>query len=51
MDDTLFTGCPKKTVSRLSSCCGGAVDSIISVYTQLHRSGFNYEFETFFESI
>ena len=38
-------------VPRLCSYCGGAVDSIISVFTQLHRSGFNLEFETLFESI
>ena len=31
--------------------CGGAVDSIISVFTQLHRSAFNLKFETLFESI
>ena len=30
---------------------GGAVDSIISVFTQLHRSDFNFEFKTLFESI
>ena len=28
-----------------------AVNSIISVFTQLHRSGFNSEFETLYESI
>ena len=44
------TGCPKKTVSRLYVCCGGAVDSIISIFTQLHRSSLNLEFETLYES-
>ena len=38
-------------VPRLYGHCGGAVDSIISIVTQLHRSGFNLEFETLFESI
>ena len=45
------TECPKLIVSRLCSYCGGAVDSIISVSTQLHRSCFNLEFETFHGSI
>ena len=36
---------------RLCGCCGGAVDSIISVFTQLHRSSFNLEFETSYESM
>ena len=31
--------------------CGGVVDSIISVSTQLHRSDLSLEFETSFESI
>ena len=44
-------GCPKKIVPRLCSCCGGAVDSIISVFTQLHRTGSNLEFEILLESI
>ena len=46
----VYIGFPKK-VSCLCSCCGGAVDSILSIYVQLHRSGFNLEFETMFESI
>ena len=42
----------QKIVSRLCGYCGGAVDSIISLFTQLHRSGFNlFEFETLFESV
>ena len=45
------TGCPKIIVPCLCGYCGGAVDSIISVFTQLHRSGFNLEFQTLFESI
>ena len=35
----------------LCGYCGGAVDSIIPVFTQLHRSGFNLEFETLYESV
>ena len=31
---------------RLCGYCGGAVDSIISVFTQLHRSSSNLQFET-----
>ena len=38
-------------VPRLCCCCGGFVDSIIPVFVQLHRSGFNLEFETSYESI
>ena len=34
-----------KTVSCSCGCCGGAVDSIISVYKQLDGSGFNLKFE------
>ena len=45
------TGCPKIIVPCLCGYCGGAVDSIISVLIQLHRSSFNLEFEIFFESI
>ena len=44
-------GVPKKNVPRLCDCCGGAIDTIISVFIQLHRSGFNLEFETLRESI
>ena len=33
---------------RLCGYCGGAIDSIISLFTQLHRSGLNLEFENFF---
>ena len=38
-------------MSRLCGYCGGAADSILSVYSQLHRSGFNLEFGAFFKSI
>ena len=41
--------------SRIFTClcirCGGAVASIVSVFAQLRRSGFNIDFETLFESI
>ena len=47
----LPTGCPQKIVRCLYVCFGGAMDSIIFVFTQLHRSGFNLEFETLFESV
>ena len=36
---------------RLCDYCGGAVDSIILGFKQLHRSGFNLEVETLCESI
>ena len=38
-------------VPRLCGYCGGAVDSTIAVFTQLHRSSFSLEFGTFLESI
>ena len=38
------TGCPKRIVPHLCGYCGEAVDSIILIFTQLHRSGFNLEF-------
>ena len=41
----------QNVVPRLCSCCGGAIDSIILVFTQLHRSGLNVEFETLYDSI
>ena len=41
----------QKIVPQLCGCCKGAVDSIISVLTQLHRPGFNLELDTLFESI
>ena len=41
----------QKNVPRLSGYCGGAVDLISSVFTQLHISSFNVEFETLLESI
>ena len=37
----LPAGCPKKFVPCLCGNCEGAVDSIISNFTQLHRSSFN----------
>ena len=46
-----YTGCPKKIVLRLCGYCGGAVDPIISVFSQSHKSSFNLELETLFESI
>ena len=39
------------TVLRFCSCSGGAVGSIILVFTQLHNPGFNLEFETLFELV
>ena len=36
---------------RLCGYCGEALISVMSTFTQLHRSGFNLEFETLFESI
>ena len=46
---TVSTGYPKITVPRLYGYCEEPVDSIISVFTQLHRSG--SEFETLYEQI
>ena len=42
---------PKNIVSYLHDCCGGAVDSIILVFTQMHRPSYNLKFETMRESI
>ena len=42
---------PKLMVPRLCGYCEGAVDSIISVFTQLYSPGFHLEFETLCESI
>ena len=42
-------GCLKNVVARLCGYCGGAVDSIISFFRQLHRSSFKLNFETLFE--
>ena len=39
-----------KIVPFLRGCCGGAVDSVISLSRQLHRSGFNLDFETLYDS-
>ena len=41
----------EKILLYLCGCCERAVNSIISAFRQLHRSGFNLEFETLFESI
>ena len=41
----------QKSVQRLCGRCGGAVDLIISIFTQLHMSGLDLEFETLLESI
>ena len=46
----VIQGVPK-FVPRLCGYCGGAVDSITSNFTQLHRSSFNFEFYTLYESI
>ena len=47
----LNTRCPEIIAPRLCGYCGGAVDSAISIFTQLHSSGFKLEFEILFESI
>ena len=47
---TRVQGVPQN-VPRLCGYCRGAVDSTISVFTRMHRSSFNLEFETSFESI
>ena len=44
-------GCPKIIAPRLCGYCGGVVDCIISIFTQFHRSDFNLELETLFESV
>ena len=41
----------RQIVPRLSDYCKGAVYSIMSDFTQLHRSGFNLGLETLFQSI
>ena len=41
----------QKIVPRLCCCYGGAVDSVVSIFTQLHRSGFKFVFEALYESI
>ena len=45
------TGCPKKNCTRFCGCCGGTIDLIISVVTQLHTSGFKWESEILYKSI
>ena len=40
-----------KILPRLCGCCGGAVDSIIMAFAQLHRLGFSLEFEALYEPI
>ena len=44
-----YTGC--MIVPHLCGYCGGAVNSIISVFVQLDRSAFDLGFETLFELI
>ena len=47
----LYTGCPsEKIVPLLCCCCEGGVVLIISVFVQLHRVGFNLDFEILYES-
>ena len=48
--DEIYT-VSKTIVPHLRGYCGGAVDSVISVLTQLHRQDFNLESETLRESI
>ena len=43
-------GVPKQ-LWPVCGACGGAVDSVVSVFTQLHISSCNLEFETLFELI
>ena len=45
------TGFSKNSVSHLCGYCGEAVDSVISVFTQLQRICFTLEFETLYVSI
>ena len=49
--NSTLQGVPKKIEPRLCGYCGGAVDTMISRFTFLHRSGFKLEFETSYESI
>ena len=44
-------GVLQKIVTCLWGYCEGAVYSVISVFAQLHRSSFNLEFETLYQSI
>ena len=41
----------KKIVPRLCGCYGEAIDSLISAFTQLHRSGVIFKFETMYEPV
>ena len=41
----------QKIMPCLCGCCGGAINSIISLFEHLHRLGFNLEFEILYESI
>ena len=44
--------CPQLHAPKSATgCCGGAVGLIVSAFTHLYRSGFNFEFETLLESI
>ena len=47
----LQTECPRKNFCPVCGCCGGAIGSIVSVFKELHWSGFNLEFEILHESI
>ena len=38
-------------MAKMRGCCGGAVALIVWFFKQLHKSGFNLEFETLLESI
>ena len=40
-----------KIVPSLCGCCGEAVDSIILLFAQFYRSGFNLEFDALLESV
>ena len=44
----LFTvqGAKRKIVPRLCGYCGGGVDSVIAIFTQLHWSSFNLKFKS-----
>ena len=51
LEFVLSTGCLKIIVLRFCGYCEGAVDPVALFVTLLHRSGFNLEFKTLFESI
>ena len=41
---------PPKIVFRLVGCYGGAIDLIVLIFTQLHRSGLSLVFKAMFKS-